>query len=224
MLLGQPADGPGRAVGGHCARGDRSPRVRPPRCRFAAQSPVDRVVLRSQALVDGGGHLLPREGGDGIPGRLLALHPLPERGLRRGIPRAQRSARRQLRADVGARRRQLYPERRRAPRGRAGRRVTLARSDDCRLERPIRGKGQASLGVRVPDTAGRVVTAELRIPTGRTDALELLDAHGRVVARGLWAGTAMRRVSFVVCGQRRLSLRVTRGGSPGRFAISLHRP
>jgi hypothetical protein len=85
-------------------------------------------------------------------------------------------------------------------------------------------KGKRRWVYAFPTPLDGVVTAELRIPTGRTDALELLDAYGRVVARGMWAGTAMRRVSFVVCGQRRLSLRVTRGGAPGRFAISLHRP
>ncbi len=68
------------------------------------------------------------------------------------------------------------------------------------------------------------VTAELRVPAGRTDALELLDAQGRVVATGLWAGTAARRLSFVDCGERRLSIRVTLAGSPGRFAVSLSRP
>ncbi len=47
------------------------------------------------------------------------------------------------------------------------------------------------------------LTAELRLPGGRLDTLELLSADGRVLARGLWAGTSTQRLSFVVCGQRR---------------------
>jgi hypothetical protein len=68
------------------------------------------------------------------------------------------------------------------------------------------------------------LTVELRLPPGRLDTLELLSPGGRVVARGLWAGTSTRRLSYVVCGQRRLSLRVTRAGRPGRFAVTVTRP
>jgi hypothetical protein len=68
------------------------------------------------------------------------------------------------------------------------------------------------------------LTIELRLPRGRLDTLELLSTGGRVVARGLWAGTSTRRLSYVVCGQRRLSLRVTRAGSPGRFAVTVTGP
>lgn len=69
-----------------------------------------------------------------------------------------------------------------------------------------------------------VVTATLRLPPGRTDTLELLDAGGRVVATGLWAGPTTRRLSYVACDQRRLVLRVTLEGSPGRFTVTLTRP
>ena len=68
------------------------------------------------------------------------------------------------------------------------------------------------------------LTVELRLPSGRLDKLELLSAGGSVLARGLWAGTSTRRLSYTVCGQRRLSLRVTRAGVPGRFAVSVTRP
>lgn len=65
--------------------------------------------------------------------------------------------------------------------------------------------------------------AELRLPPGRLDTLELLAANGRVLARGLWSGTRTRRLSFVICGQRRLTLRVTSTGA-GRFDLTLTRP
>ena len=68
------------------------------------------------------------------------------------------------------------------------------------------------------------LTVELRLPAGRLDTLELLSPGGRVLARGLWAGTSTRRLSYVVCGQRRFSLRVARAGAPGRFAVTVTRP
>jgi hypothetical protein len=68
------------------------------------------------------------------------------------------------------------------------------------------------------------LTAELKLPVGRLDTLELLGADGRVLARGLWSGTRTRRLSFVVCGQRRLALRVASAGMPGRFDLTISRP
>ena len=68
------------------------------------------------------------------------------------------------------------------------------------------------------------LTAELRLPPGRVDSLELLSADGRVLARGLWSGARTRRLGFVVCGQRQLTLRVTAGGAAGRFDLTVARP
>jgi hypothetical protein len=68
------------------------------------------------------------------------------------------------------------------------------------------------------------LVAELRLPQGRLDTLELLSPDGRALARGLWSGTRNRRLSFVVCGQRRLMLRLTSIGSPGRSRLTVSRP
>ncbi len=68
------------------------------------------------------------------------------------------------------------------------------------------------------------LTAELKLPPGRLDTLQLLAPDGHVLARGLWSGTRTRRLTFVVCGQRKLSLLVTSAGKPGRFDLTLSRP
>jgi hypothetical protein len=68
------------------------------------------------------------------------------------------------------------------------------------------------------------ITVELRLPRGRLDTLELLSPAGRVLARGAWAGPLVRRLSYVDCGLRRVSLRVTRVGDPGRFSVTVTRP
>ena len=69
-----------------------------------------------------------------------------------------------------------------------------------------------------------LLTAELRLPRGRLDTLELLSAEGRVLARGLWAGTSIRKLSFTVCGHRRLTLRVTGTRTPGPYQVTVTRP
>jgi hypothetical protein len=69
-----------------------------------------------------------------------------------------------------------------------------------------------------------VVTVELRVPRGRTDTLALVDPQGRVVASGLWAGATTRRLTYLVCGQRRLTVRVVLGGPPGRYTLAISRP
>ena len=69
-----------------------------------------------------------------------------------------------------------------------------------------------------------VVTVTLRVPRGRTDTLALVDPQGRVLASGLWAGATTRRLTYVVCGQRRLAVRVVLGGPPGPFTLVVVRP
>jgi hypothetical protein len=69
-----------------------------------------------------------------------------------------------------------------------------------------------------------VLSVALTLPRGRTDRLELLDESGRVLARGLWSGSATQRLSYTVCGQRRVSLRLTLGGTAGRFDLRVTRP
>lgn len=69
-----------------------------------------------------------------------------------------------------------------------------------------------------------VVTVELRVPRGRTDTLALVDPQGRVLATGLWAGATTRRLTYLVCGQRRFTVRVVLAGQPGPFTVAITRP
>jgi hypothetical protein len=78
--------------------------------------------------------------------------------------------------------------------------------------------------IDLPTPLDGELTATLEVPPGRLDTLELLSPERRVLARGLWSGTSRRRLSFVVCGQRRLLLRVARAGGPGRFTLTVSRP
>jgi hypothetical protein len=68
------------------------------------------------------------------------------------------------------------------------------------------------------------ISIELRLPRGRLDTLELLSPAGKVVSRGLWSGASVRRLSYLDCGVRRFTLRVTRAGNPGQFALTVMRP
>ena len=69
-----------------------------------------------------------------------------------------------------------------------------------------------------------VVTVALRVPRGRADTLALVDPQGRVLASGLWAGATTRRLTYLLCGQRRLAVRVVLAGPPGPFTLAITRP
>jgi hypothetical protein len=53
----------------------------------------------------------------------------------------------------------------------------------------------------------------------------VLAPDGRtVLATGLWSGTDQKKLSYTICGQRSLQLRVTRVGVAGRFSIRYTQP
>jgi hypothetical protein len=69
------------------------------------------------------------------------------------------------------------------------------------------------------------VDVELSLPAGRLDELELIDPKTqKVLALGLWSSARTRRLGHAVCGLRRLVVRVTRKGPPGRFRLGISRP
>lgn len=71
--------------------------------------------------------------------------------------------------------------------------------------------GQMSVGLSLPET--------------RPYKLALLTADGRtVLARGSWSSAKSQTLSFTVCGQRSLILRVSRAGPAGTFAVTFKTP
>jgi len=67
--------------------------------------------------------------------------------------------------------------------------------------------------------------AALTMPKGGLYDVTLLASDGRtVLASGLWSGTSQKKLSYTICGQRSLVLRVTRTGSPGRFVVRYSQP
>jgi hypothetical protein len=59
--------------------------------------------------------------------------------------------------------------------------------------------------------------------TPRRLTIALLDGD-RVLARGQWSGTTSQRLSYVVCGERALTLRVVRRHGPPRLAVRMATP
>ena len=67
--------------------------------------------------------------------------------------------------------------------------------------------------------------AALTMPKGGLYDVSLLAADGSTtLASGLWSGAAQKKLSFTICGQRSLHLRVTRTGLPGRFVVRYSQP
>ena len=91
-----------------------------------------------------------------------------------------------------------------------------------------------SLRVRLP-RAKRVWTLPLAtpldgqldvsvtLPAGALDDVSVV-AAGHVLAQGLWAGTRQKRLTYQICGQRSLLLRVVRKGAPVSFALRVTQP
>lgn len=70
---------------------------------------------------------------------------------------------------------------------------------------------------------GDLVVA-LTVPPAATYELDLLAADGAVLGRGLWSGARRKSVRLTICGQRSITLRVTRRGAAGPFRAEASRP
>lgn len=84
------------------------------------------------------------------------------------------------------------------------------------------GRSRWRLGLRTP--LDGVLTAAITLPAGRLDSLELVSDDGKVLAQGLWADARTKRLTYEVCGRRKLELRVTLRGRPGPFSLSVAQP
>jgi hypothetical protein len=68
-----------------------------------------------------------------------------------------------------------------------------------------------------------VVTVTL--PVNGLHGVALVDSdRTTIVATGLWAGRAVKRITTTVCGQRSLFVRVTQRGGFGRVAVTTSTP
>ncbi len=66
------------------------------------------------------------------------------------------------------------------------------------------------------------VTLELK--HGALDGLAVRDSTGAVGGTGIWTAQTEKTLDYVVCGQRSLTVRVTRRGTPGPFALTVSQP
>jgi hypothetical protein len=78
-----------------------------------------------------------------------------------------------------------------------------------------------SIPIATPYDGDIAVTVTL--PRGGYHTVALLSGK-TVLARGLWAGARVQRITTTVCGARALTLRITRRGSLGRVAVTVTTP
>jgi hypothetical protein len=83
--------------------------------------------------------------------------------------------------------------------------------------------GRKTWRTPVPTPLDGSLRVALKLPRGAILDLDVLSADGKsVLAKGLWAAQAEKRISTTVCGQRSIVVRVTRrGGTPGPFTLQV---
>jgi len=85
-------------------------------------------------------------------------------------------------------------------------------------------KGRTSSQFVLPTPLDGDLRVSLAMPTGGMYDLKLLTPGGKTLASGLWSGQRAKALSFTICGQRSVVLRVTRVGTPGRYAVKITTP
>jgi len=69
------------------------------------------------------------------------------------------------------------------------------------------------------------LSVDLSFPSGTRDDIAMYGKAGtRVLARGAASGASSEKLTFVVCGERSVRLRVTSRGGPGPFELHIARP
>jgi hypothetical protein len=89
----------------------------------------------------------------------------------------------------------------------------------------FRPKGSKTWALNLATPLDGLLEARLTMPTGALYNVSLLSADGKTtLAKSLWSGTGEKALSFQVCGQRSVLIRVTRKGQAGRFRVAFSRP
>ena len=179
-----------RSGGRRDGRGGHAPRVRTPRRRKPAEPTVGGDRLGHEALGERGRHL--RAGGraDGFPGRRrLVLQPEPRRGVRGGVPGAERSPKRQSRLLVGARRPELLAG---GASSSLRSRTTFCVPGHRRRSDIVRGRLSGGARTWTHSLATPLdgdLELSLRMPVGAAHTLSLLDSR--------WSGSGARSLDRV---------------------------
>jgi len=86
-----------------------------------------------------------------------------------------------------------------------------------------RGSNAWTMSLRLPLDGS--LSVDLSFPSGTRDDIAMYGKAGtRVLARGAPSGASSEKLTFVVCGERSVRLRVTSRGGPGPFELHIARP
>jgi len=89
----------------------------------------------------------------------------------------------------------------------------------------FRPTGPKSWALKVATPLDGSFEARLTMPSGTLYDIAVVSADGKTtLAKSLWSAVGEKRLTFTVCGQRSLVLRVVRKGEPGRFRVTFSRP
>ena len=95
------------------------------------------------------------------------------------------------------------------------------------LRATLAARGRPAWSLQLSTPLDGLLTATLNLPATRVYDLVLTAADGgTVLASSHWSGTRTRTLAFTICGERQVTLRVTRSSfaSPGPFTLTLTRP
>ena len=86
-------------------------------------------------------------------------------------------------------------------------------------------KGRTRWSIPIVASLDGDLAITISLPKGGYHDVVLLGPDGvTVLARGLWAGTRVQRITTTECGKRPLTLRITRRGSIGRVGVVVSTP
>jgi hypothetical protein len=81
-------------------------------------------------------------------------------------------------------------------------------------------KGRRVWTLQLATPLDGLLDVDVTLPTGALDDVSVAGAGG-VLVQGLWSGAHEKKLTYQICGQRSLTLRVVRRGRPDRLAIRI---